>query len=94
MREQGYAAEVVERWVSFPAPGHRSDLFGFVDVLAIGKGETVAVQCTSDTNAASRARKIAEAEHLPTMREAGWRVVVHGWKKQANRWVVRELDLS
>jgi hypothetical protein len=93
-RELGYVAEVVERWVSQPAPGHRKDLFGFVDVLAVGNGLTVAVQCTSDANVASRIRKIADEEALPNLREAGWIVVVHGWKKQGGRWVVREVNVS
>lgn len=94
MRELGYVAEVVERWVSQPAPGHRKDLFGFVDVLAVGDGNTVAIQCTSDSGVSSRVRKIADAEALPQLREAGWTVVVHGWKKQGGRWVVREVDVS
>jgi hypothetical protein len=93
-RELGYVAEVVEHWVSQPPPGHRKDLFGFVDVLAVGDGHTVAVQCTSDTNVASRIRKIADMDALPKLREAGWVLVVHGWKKQGGRWVVREVDVS
>ena len=24
------------------------------------------------------------------MREAGWKIVVHGWRKQGGRWVVRK----
>jgi hypothetical protein len=94
MRELGYVAEVVERWVSQPPPGHRKDLFGCIDVLAIGKGETVAVQCTTNNGVSSRVRKIADAEALPAMRDAGWKIVVHGWHKQGGRWVVREVDVS
>lgn len=94
MREQGYSVDVVEHWVSQPPPGHRRDLFGIVDVLAVGKGETVAIQCTADGSVSSRIRKIADCEALPNLREAGWKIVVHGWKKQGGRWVVREVDVS
>jgi hypothetical protein len=94
MRELGYVAEVVERWVSQPPPGHRKDLFGIVDVLAVGAGETVAIQCTTDSNVASHCRKLADADALPALRKAGWTIVIHGWKKQGGRWVCREVDVS
>lgn len=94
MRELGYSVDVVERWVSQPPPGHRRDLFGIIDVLAVGRGETVAIQCTADGSVSSRVRKIADAEALPNLREAGWKIVVHGWRKQGGRWVVREVDVS
>ena len=35
-------------WVSQLPPGHRKDLFGCIDILAIGEGNTVAIQCTTD----------------------------------------------
>lgn len=94
MRELGYVVDVVERWVSQPPPGHRRDLFGIIDVLAVGNGETVAIQCTADSGVSSRCRKIADAEATPFLRDAGWKIVVHGWRKQAGRWVVREVDVS
>lgn len=92
MRELGYTAAVVERWNAHA--GIREDLFGFVDVLCVGRGETVAVQCTSKASMASRVRKIADSENLPAVREAGWRVLVHGWAKKGGRWAVDEVDVS
>lgn len=62
LREMGYRAEVVEKWVRFgsakvPAgtnspgrasPGIRKDLFGFADIIAMKPGlGIVAVQCFS-----------------------------------------------
>jgi len=81
LRDQGYTAVVTERWNAF---AHiRQDLFGIVDVLAVKRGETLAVQCTSDKNVASRVHKIADHENTPRLREAEWSIHVHGWKKGA-----------
>ena len=96
MRGQGYVCGVTERWNSFAKV--RQDLLGFIDVLCVGNGETVAVQSTSDANVASRVKKIASDElavAVSAWRKAGNRIVVQGWKKAKNgRWTVREIDVS
>lgn len=93
LRADGYTAEVVERWN--PHARVRHDLFGVIDVLALRGDETLAVQTTSADNVAHRVRKIAESEHVGAMREANWRIVVHGWAKVGNRWTLtREVDVS
>lgn len=93
LRDEGYTAQVVEHWV--PGANIRRDLWGFVDVLAIRDGETLGVQCTSYSNVPARVKKITDSEHLPKVRDAGWRVEVHGWEKVKNRWVLRRrVDLS
>jgi hypothetical protein len=79
LRKKGYTAVITERWNSFAKI--RQDMFGIVDVLAVRSGETLAVQCTSAPNVASRVTKIAEHESTPRLREAGWRIEVHGWTK-------------
>jgi carbonic anhydrase len=79
LRKLGYSAVVTERWNPFAKI--RQDLFGIVDVLAVRRGETLAVQCTSATNVAARVNKIAAHESTPRLREAGWRLEVHGWRK-------------
>lgn len=92
MRERGYMAEVVEKWN--PHARIRQDLFGIVDVLAVGE-DVVAVQTTSATNVAARIKKIENSPALPALRKCGIRIVVHGWRKgKDGRWVVREVDLS
>jgi len=84
---------VVERWN--PHVGIRQDLWTFVDILAVGNGETVAVQTTSGNHVAERIKKITDADALPHLREAGWRILVHGWTKNASgRYTLREVDLS
>ncbi|MEJ1960720.1 MAG: hypothetical protein WDO56_03925 [Gammaproteobacteria bacterium] len=60
------------------------DLYGFVDLLCIRPGETLAVQTTDDTNFSKRRAKILASEHLAAVRAAGWRIECHGWKKRAD----------
>lgn len=93
LRADGWVAAVVEKWN--PAVKRRNDLFGFIDVLAIREGETLAVQATSGSNVASRITKIGESEHVGAVRRAGWRIQVWGWRKNAaGRWTLRVEDVS
>lgn len=45
LRELGYHVEIVEKWNSFTK--QRKDLWGWADLLAIRKGEVLAVQVTA-----------------------------------------------
>lgn len=93
LRKLGYTAQVVEKWI--PQVKRRVDLFGFIDVLAIRDNEVLGVQSTSGSNVASRVTKIGEHELVGAVRQAGIRIVVHGWRKAANgRWTLREVDCS
>lgn len=93
LRKEGWLAWVVEKWI--PQVRKRSDLFGFIDILAIKDGEVLAVQATSRSNVSSRVRKIADHENVGAVRLAGWRIEVWGWGKMANgRWQRRVVDVS
>lgn len=92
LRKDGYLAAVVEKWN--PHARCRQDLFGVVDVIGLGHGETIAVQCTSASHVAERVQKIEDSEAITEMRDAGWTVVVHGWRKAKSGWVCREVDVS
>ncbi len=93
LREQGYTCQVVERWNSFTKTRH--DLWGIGDILCLRGAETLLVQTTSGDNVSKRVAKIADCEHLPAIREAGWRIICHGWRKGANgRYTLREVDCS
>jgi hypothetical protein len=92
LRERGYTAAVVERWN--PWAKIRQDLFGCIDVLAVGNGETLAVQACHYSDVSKRLEKIANAEAIPAIRSAGWRLTVMGWRKVRGRWTVREVDAS
>jgi carbonic anhydrase len=95
LREQGYHAELVEQTKRVGVPGKmkvwKVDLWNFIDLLAIRRGEVLGVQVTSWTNVAARVRKITESPLLPLVREAGVRIVVHGWHADGR---LREVDLS
>ena len=77
LRDLGYVCQVVERWDAYTR--RRYDLFGIIDVLAIGNGLTLAVQVTSRGNMSSRRRKIQAAPELPHMLGAGWRIELWGY---------------
>jgi hypothetical protein len=92
LRDEGYHAEVTEKWNQFAKI--RQDLFGFVDILAVGNGRTIGVQTTSYSNMSARVKKIMDNDVYPILKSCGWKIVVHGWKKnKSNRWEVVEKEL-
>lgn len=93
LEAQGYLVAITEKWNQFARI--RQDLFGFVDLIGIKDGETLAVQTTSGSNVSARVKKIADHENVGAVRAAGWKIVCHGWSKNAKgRWTLREVDLS
>ena len=93
LKEQGYTVAITEKWN--PHARIRQDLFGFVDLLAIREGMTLAIQTTSSNNYADRKKKVQDHENLPKVLSAGWQVRIHGWRKNAKgKWVVREESVS
>jgi hypothetical protein len=94
LRAAGWTVGVVEQRI--PNTNITRDLFGFIDLVAIRGPVTMGVQVTSGSNVAARIRKIAEAEHVGAVRQAGWKIVVHGWRRSARSgdWVLRIVDLS
>ncbi len=93
LRGDGWTAQVVDHWN--PHARIRQDLFGIIDVLAVRGQETMGVQTTSHTNVASRIRKIGDSPNIAAIREAGWTVRVHGWRKVKGRWMLwRDEDVS
>jgi hypothetical protein len=92
LREQGYHCEVVEKWNSFTK--QRKDLWGWADILAIRKGEVLAVQVTASA-VANRIKKIQDSDTVALVRDAGIRIECHGWRKASNgRYVMRVEDIS
>jgi hypothetical protein len=91
LRDLGYMVATVEHYNSFTRRKH--DLWGCIDLLCIGNGETVAVQVTSKPHLSNRRHKIEEAEAYPEMIRSGWRIVLHGWYKEKNRWQLKEVEL-
>jgi hypothetical protein len=91
LEEQGYTVATVEYYNSFTKRKH--DLFGCIDLLAIGNGETLAIQVTSKSNMSARIHKIEDSPALIEMIRSNWRVIVHGWFKAKNgRFELKEFE--
>ena len=89
----GYSLVVKgERWNSFARI--RQDFAGIIDLVAFKKGETLGVQVTSRSNIPSRVRKIADHDSTPHIRDAGWKLMIHGWDKHEGKHRVKEVDVS
>lgn len=83
LRDCGYEPVVVEKWN--PHAKIRQDLWGILDIIAIGKGETLGVQTTSLSNMSARVTKMADKAVLGELLGCGWRVLVHGWNGEELR---------
>jgi hypothetical protein len=81
----------VETWMPFPPPGHRSDLFGILDILAVGPSGTLGVQCSTVKGFNAHRRKMEQSAELEILLEAGWQVELHGWHKPRHRWECRAI---
>jgi hypothetical protein len=79
-----------QQWVDFLQSPDK-----FIDILAIKRGETLAVQATA-SGVSDRIKKIMDSEYLPKVREAGWKIQVWGWRKSAKtkKYVLRIEDIS
>ncbi|MCF6766159.1 hypothetical protein L3V82_10280 [Thiotrichales bacterium 19S3-7] len=92
LKANEYSCQVVERWCGFSKRKH--DLFGIIDVLAVGNSETLGIQITSRNNIASRIKKIADSDVINDLRKAGWRIEVWGYDKPKHRWRLKRVDIS
>ena len=69
---RGFTVGITEHWSQFGGPqnpdgsfiGRRHDLFGFIDMIALKGGETIAIQCTAVTGMGARYKKILGQEKL------------------------------
>ncbi len=87
MRKSYQRVDVVERWNPFAK--RRQDLWSIVDLLCVGP-DVCGVQTTTADNFAARVAKIAESDVLPVLQQAKVRIVVHGWAKVGNRYVLKK----
>jgi len=96
LRKAGYTVAITEHWN--PHARRRVDLYGFVDILAIGE-RMLAVQTTSGDNVSHRIAKIVGLPAAREWLEAGHRIIVHGWAKRGaagkiKRWTCREVEVT
>ena len=83
MLAHGHTCQVVERWNPFARV--RQDLFGFVDIVAVGPLiGIVGVQATSSPVAA-RLEKIYAEPRARKWLAAGGRIEIHGWTLKGAR---------
>jgi hypothetical protein len=98
LRRCGYVADVVERFVPYPSPGHHKDFIGCVDILAfrVGEAGVLAVQATSADNISARVKKSVTLPALKTWLAAGNRFEVWGWAQRGNKgkWVVKIVSVQ
>lgn len=85
LREQGYTAQVVERWNAYAKV--RVDLFGIIDIVAIHpkKKGVLGIQATSTTNISHRYKKAMENSALYIWLQAGNKFVIYGWSKKGKK---------
>ncbi len=93
LRDEGWClVEVVEHYNTFTKRRH--DLFGIIDVLAVGDKGILMVQVTSRSNMSSRIKKIADSESISCLRDADIIINVEGWDKYKGRWRSKIIDVS
>ena len=88
---RGYKCEVVESYNSFTK--RKKDMFGILDMVAIGNEETLGIQMTSKSNMSSRIKKIQESNYFVELLRSKWRIIVIGWFKKPNgRYDFKEFE--
>ena len=91
LRKRGFRADVVEQWI--PRAKIRKDLFGCIDIVAIGKdGRLLGIQATTGDNHAARCTKLINHDNYAAICNSPIELWVWSWRKSAkdNRWKLRE----
>jgi hypothetical protein len=94
LRQRGYVAAVVERWL--PRVQRRQDLFGFADVLGFHPRDRLflLVQVTTADHLAHWLAKAQGRPELAAWLRAGGGFVVHSWSRRKNgNWEVKQVEL-
>ena len=86
--------DICEKFVAFPPPGHRVDLFGILDIVCLGAGRTVGIQSTSVNQLSKHKKKLTESPNTRLVLAAGWEVWIYAWHKPARRWELRTLQFQ
>ena len=98
LRKEGRRAQVVERWNQYARV--RQDLFGCIDIVALGRRQILGIQATDGTSVAKRLTKML-TEKSAEVRDwlaAGGRLECWGWRKTGPRgkrktWSVRRVHV-
>ena len=94
LRQLGYLAAVVERWL--PRIEKKTDLFGIGDVLAVHpRDKTVLlVQCTTAAHVPDRLRRVQGRPETRQLLAAGVAVEIWGWAKVGEHWRCRKVSVQ
>jgi hypothetical protein len=82
VRDMGCAAQVVEKWN--PYSKHRVDLFGVIDIVAIGAIGIIGLQSCSDSGRSEHRKKLLESPLARQWVSAGGRLWLVTWGKHPN----------
>ncbi len=91
LRDEGWLVGI-SSW-RVPHCNVTKDLFGFIDMVAMKDGITLAVQTTSGPNVSARIRKILKlASAVEWVKDPAHKIIVHGWRKVGPAGSVKEWD--
>jgi len=105
IRSQGWVADRVEQFNAYAGKfGHRKDMFGFGDIVAMGEGSIIAIQSCGQ-GFSEHNLKITEDETVAPNAllwiQNGGRLLLVGWRKlklkrggKAVRWTPRIKEYS
>lgn len=84
LRDNGYMPWRCDHWDDKGKVAR--DLFGILDFIGIGHGETIGCQTTTKANMAARRTKINDSVWKSRLKDSGWRILLLGWHKVGERW--------
>jgi len=95
-RGNGWTVQVVEHWNQFARI--RQDLFGVIDLVALGGSQIIGIQSTTGNNVSKRIQKIRDEPRAAEWLQCGGRLFVHGWReletKARQKWHCREIEIT
>jgi len=91
LEADGWYCEKVEHWNAFARI--RQDLFGFVDLLCLRKGQVMGVQVTTRDKTSVRYQKIISSPLLSTVLDSGIVIHIHGWGKLKKGWDCKVIQI-
>ncbi len=104
LRDAGLTCGIVERWIPMgQGKGFRKDLFGIIDIIAIGSEGVVGVQSCGQAFAAHKKKMIEEkaVESALWLSTPGTSLQLWGWRKIKKKrggklkiWAPRILEIT
>jgi hypothetical protein len=97
LREMGFVADVVERWI--PRARVRKDFAGCIDIIAFDDWRTIGIQATSGANHAQRVAKAKAEPRLrkwltaPHRRFEAWSYSKRGERGKRKLWTLRREEV-